>query len=177
MGRWSASHKKTAIFGWLAFVVAVVPDRYRGRHEAARPEQGRRRRVRPHQRGARRRVQQPQGDSVLIQSTTKTVDDPAFRAAITDVTRTVSGLRQVKKVRSPLASGNEGQISKDRHTALVTFQLRTTDLEEAKILDTPWRPRSPLSPHGIPEIAIEQFGVNTEKQLDEAMSTTSRRPA
>ena len=28
MGRWSAGHRKTAIFGWLAFVVAVVRDRY-----------------------------------------------------------------------------------------------------------------------------------------------------
>ncbi len=24
MGRWSASHKKTAIFGWLAFIVVAV---------------------------------------------------------------------------------------------------------------------------------------------------------
>ena len=24
MGRWSARHRKTAIFGWLAFVVAAV---------------------------------------------------------------------------------------------------------------------------------------------------------
>ena len=24
MGRWSASHRKTAIFGWLAFVIAAV---------------------------------------------------------------------------------------------------------------------------------------------------------
>ena len=24
MGRWSARHRKTAIFGWLAFVIAAV---------------------------------------------------------------------------------------------------------------------------------------------------------
>ena len=24
MGRWSANHRKTAIFGWLAFVIAAV---------------------------------------------------------------------------------------------------------------------------------------------------------
>ena len=29
MGRWSARHRKTAIFGWLAFVIAVVRDRRR----------------------------------------------------------------------------------------------------------------------------------------------------
>ena len=28
MGRWSAAHRKTAIFGWLAFVIVVVRDRH-----------------------------------------------------------------------------------------------------------------------------------------------------
>ena len=31
MGRWSASHWKTAIFGWLAFVIACVRRRHRRR--------------------------------------------------------------------------------------------------------------------------------------------------
>ena len=46
-------------------------------------------------------------------------------------------MTQVKKVESPLAAGNEERISKDRHTALVTLELRTTDLEKAKTLDEP----------------------------------------
>ena len=112
---------------------------------------------------------QPKGDSVLIQSTNKTVDDPAFRAAIADVTRTVTGLTQVKKVRSPLVPGNEGQISKDRHTALVTLELRTTDLAKAKTLDAPVEAALVAAATRHPGIAIEEFGVNTEKQVDEAI--------
>jgi hypothetical protein len=43
----------------------------------------------------------------------------------------------VKKVDSPFAAGNADQISKDRNTALVTLELRTTDLAKAKTLDAP----------------------------------------
>ena len=46
MGRWSASHWKTAVFGWLAFVVVAVAVGRRGRHEADRPA-GRQRRPGP----------------------------------------------------------------------------------------------------------------------------------
>ena len=57
MGRWSASHWKTAVFGWLAFVVAAVVDRHGRRPEEHRPERRERRPVpprRPHP--ARRRL-------------------------------------------------------------------------------------------------------------------------
>ena len=44
MGRWSAQHRKKAIWGWLAFVIARVRDRRRGRDRDAghRPERCRR---------------------------------------------------------------------------------------------------------------------------------------
>ena len=73
MGRWSASHWKTAVFGWLAFVVAV------------RDRQRRRRQVLDDERHERRRGPQAdkiieagfpkareQGEMVLIQSDTYT---------------------------------------------------------------------------------------------------------
>ena len=132
MGRWSASHKKTAIFGWLAFVVVAfmlgnaVGTKQLDPNKTGTGESGHVDSV------LRDEFKQAQGDQVLIQSTTKTVDDPAFRAAIADVVRTVAGLKQVKKVESPFAAGNAEQISKDRHTALVTLELRTTDLEEGE---------------------------------------------
>ena len=169
MGRWSAGHKKTAIFGWLAFVVAAfmlgnaIGTKKLDPNKAGAGESGHVNAVLADE------FKQPQGDSVLIQSTSKTVDDPAFRAAIADVTRTVTGLKQVKKIRSPLVAGNEGQISKDRHTALVTLELRTTDLAKAKTLDAPVEAALVAAATRHPGIAIEEFGVNAEKQLDEAI--------
>ena len=62
-----------------------------------------------------------QSEFVLVQSDTRTVDDPAFRAVIGDAVTMLRGFNQVEKLRSPLAAGNEGQISTDRHSALIQF--------------------------------------------------------
>src|SRR3954454_5854564 len=137
MGRWSASHKKTAILGWLAFIAVAfmlgnaVGTKQLDPNKAGTGESGHVDSVLLDE------FKQAQGDQILIQSTTKTIDDPAFRAAITDVVRTVGGMKQVKKVESPCASGNAERISNDRHTALVALELRTTDKKTATKLDKP----------------------------------------
>ena len=51
-------------------------------------------------------------------------DPPAFRAAVEDAVRTVSGFAVVRDVESPLAPGNEGQVAADGRSALVTFRSR-----------------------------------------------------
>src|SRR5206468_9827084 len=82
MGRWSAGHKKTAIFGWLAFIAVAflighaVGTKQLDQNRSGTGESGHVDRVLLDE------FKQGQGDQVLIQSTTKTVDDPAFRAAI-----------------------------------------------------------------------------------------------
>ena len=92
MGRWSASNKKTAIFGWLAFIAVAfmignaVGTKRLDPAKAGTGESGHVDTVLVDE------FKQGQGDQILIQSTTKTVDDRAFRAAITDVVRTVGGL-------------------------------------------------------------------------------------
>ena len=58
----------------------------------------------------------PQTEFVVVQSATKTVDDPAFRATVDDVVRSVKGDPATKNFKSPLAPGNADQISKDRRT-------------------------------------------------------------
>jgi uncharacterized membrane protein YdfJ with MMPL/SSD domain len=131
MGRWSASHKKTAIFGWLAFVVAafVVGANIGTKHldvlKSGSGESGRAGviladnfRPSPH-------------EDVLVRSTTATVGDAAFRATVRDVVTALSTHAQVKDIRSPYGSTNGGQISRDRHSALVSFELKTTDLATA----------------------------------------------
>src|SRR3954464_13710948 len=103
MGRWSAGHKKTAIFAWLAFVAVAfliggaigtkkLEDNKSGTGESGHVQSV----LADH-------FKQPQGDQIMIQSRTRTVDDPAFRAAILDVDRSVRALPQVKKTRSPFS--------------------------------------------------------------------------
>src|SRR5689334_14355402 len=136
MGRWSANHKKTAIFGWFAFVAVaflignVVGTNQLDQQHAGVGESGHVSAV------LADNFKQPQGGEVFMQSSTSTVDDPAFRAAITDVRSSLDALPETKRVRSPF-DRQGGRVSADRHTALVAIELGTTDLAEAKTLDVP----------------------------------------
>src|SRR5438067_13868657 len=155
MGRWSASHKKTAIFGWIAFVAVAflignaVGTKQLDQNKTGSGESGHVDSV------LRDEFKQAQVDQILIQSTTKTVDDPAFRAASAEVVRTVGGMQQVKKVESPFAPGNMERISHDRHTALVAPDLPTTDLKQATKLDKPVEKATTAANASHPAIAIE----------------------
>ena len=82
MGRWSARHRKIAIFGWLAFVVlafAIGMSRVEAEAGDRRIRPGR---VRPGGHDSRRRLRAAGRRDVLIQSEPLTADAPAFVAAI-----------------------------------------------------------------------------------------------
>ena len=124
MGRWSAAHWKTATFGWLAFVVlafgvgSMVGTKTIDPNTSGPGESGRADRI------LEAGFQQPAGESVLIESASLDADDPAFRAAIEDVLAELSAMGVVQNVRSPLAPANTGQISRDRHSALIEYEIR-----------------------------------------------------
>jgi hypothetical protein len=67
--------------------------------------------------------QTPATESVLIQSRDVHASDPAFQAAIASVVQDVSLDKNVTNVQNPLLSPKT-QISKDRHSALVQFDLK-----------------------------------------------------
>ena len=108
MGRWSAHHRKTAIFGWLAFVVAsvliggAVGTTFLEPSETTVGEASRADKL-ISDAGFNR--DDEQAEFVLIQSKTLTTKDPAFEAAIRDATKTLDAFPQVRKLRSPLAAG------------------------------------------------------------------------
>ncbi|MDX6513382.1 MAG: heme transporter [Gaiellaceae bacterium] len=128
MGRWSAGHWKTAVFGWLAFVVAAL---FIGALVGTKQIENADSNV-----GESHRADKilqagfpqadPQTEIVLVQSKTQTVKDPAFRAAVRDVERSVAGNPEIKNLRSPLAAANDSQISSDGHAVLVQWDMRGT---------------------------------------------------
>src|SRR3954462_9001595 len=91
MGRWSARHRKIAIFGWLGLVVlAVVIGKAAGtveltQNDAIPGESGRATRL------IDAEFAQKASETVLVQSTKLTADDAAFRGAVGDVIRSVRG--------------------------------------------------------------------------------------
>ena len=99
MGRWSANHWKTATFGWLAFVLvafalgSMVGTKQVDQNTPGPGESGRMQKI------LDQNFKEPVGESVLIQSNSSQIGDPAFNAAIRDVIAGVSKVAVVQNVR------------------------------------------------------------------------------
>ena len=124
-GRWSATHWRIALFGWLGFAVAavvlgsVVGHVQMKNSEYASGEAA----------TALRYLDQaglvaPAGEMVLIQSRAYDASSPAFSATIASTIQTLAAQPVVTNIQNPLfAQRGGGQISPDGHSALVTFDV------------------------------------------------------
>jgi uncharacterized membrane protein YdfJ with MMPL/SSD domain len=133
MGRWSASHWKTAVFGWLAFVVASVAIGGQVGTKQLKIEDANSGQSHKADEILKKGFPQsnPLTEIVVVQSTTRTIDDPAFRATVNDVVRTVEGNPETKNFKSPLDRTNGDQVSKDRRTVMVVWDMKG-DLDGAQ---------------------------------------------
>src|SRR6185436_5574521 len=112
MGRWSANHRKTAIFGWLAFVIASFAIGTAVGMKTIDPNDtnvGEARQADHIIRDAGFKLDE-QMEYVLVQSPTKKAADPAFRTVVDKTIAKLETFPKVDKLRSPFAKGNEGQI-------------------------------------------------------------------
>src|SRR3954447_3494093 len=127
MGRWSASHWKTAVFGWIAFVVlalaagAVIGTKQIDQRDLTVGQSHRADRI---LRDAGFQAD-PQTEIVLVQSKVFTIEDQDFRAAVKDAIATVEPFHaRYKNFKSPLDPAHSDQVSADGHTAMVEFDMR-----------------------------------------------------
>jgi uncharacterized membrane protein YdfJ with MMPL/SSD domain len=169
MGRWSASHWKTATFGWLAFVIVafvvgtmVIGQKNLDANTSGPGESGKAAKI------ADADFKQNVAEKVIVQSPSLTVGDWRFRNAVDDVVHRLSNRGDVTNVRSPYNPGNGGQVSKDRHSALVEFELRETDLAKADKLIDPILATTAAVQKTHPELTVEEFGdASADKQLND----------
>ena len=173
-GRWSAQHRKKAIFGWLAFVIVAVfiggsvgtktlGDSDFGIGESGRADKA----VSDHfpDKGA---------ESVLVQSHDGArTDDASFRAAVDDVVGRLEHTTNVRNVSSPYGPDSAGQLSEDGRSALVTFELPGDN--PADKVDPSLDAVSTLAKQH-PSFRIEQFGDGSaDKALSKAFEDDFRR--
>jgi uncharacterized membrane protein YdfJ with MMPL/SSD domain len=130
MGRWSAQHRKKAIWGWIAFaVVAFVVGGAIGVKKPANQTEyiG--------QSGKAEKLiddhfRKQDSESVLIQAGRGgSARDAQVRAAVADTIAAVSGKPRVTDVDSPYAKGNQGQISRDGRSVLVNLKVNGDDTQ------------------------------------------------
>ncbi|MFE4977429.1 MMPL family transporter [Kitasatospora sp. NPDC056651] len=122
MGAWSARHRKTAVFGWLLFVVlAAALGNAHGSTRITEAESI------PGQVSRAARIldeaglKSPAAETVLVQSATLGADDPGFRAAVGQVVAAVDATGKAAEVRSPY---DTKAVSADGHSALVVLTLK-----------------------------------------------------
>jgi RND superfamily putative drug exporter len=168
MGAWSAGHWKTAVFGWLACVVVFfyVGNMLFGLKQIELNDAGV---------GQSHTADQilkkafperaPQAEFVLVESTTRTVADPAFRATVDDVIASVKSDPTIKKLHSPFAPGKESQISDDRRAAMVTWEMRGDADEAEKNIDAV-SAKSEAVAKRHPGFFVGHAGVSSNKALD-----------
>jgi hypothetical protein len=152
MGRWSASHWKTATFGWLALVVVAVflggqvGTKNLDPQTSGSGESGRVDRI------AHDEFPKKPSEMVFVQSRTTAASDPAFAATLADATRTLKAQSFVTNVKAP-------QFSDDHRSAMVQFQLRETDLTKAE------------AKSGPVEAAIAEQMVVTERAVEKHVTS------
>jgi uncharacterized membrane protein YdfJ with MMPL/SSD domain len=134
-GRWSAQHRKTAIWGWIAFVaIAFViggavgvkkPGDYIGPGDSGRADQL-----------ALDHFPKDATENVLIQAPKGgSAHDAGVRKAVDDTIAAVRGKDRVAEIKSPYAKGHENQIAKDGRSVLVTFKVRGDSDQTADAID------------------------------------------
>ena len=175
-GRWSAQHRKKAIVGWLLFVILAVfiggsvgtktlddvDDN--GIGESGRADTA-----------VSQNFPDKVSESVMVQNKNASVRDPEFKAVVADVEAAIKNDRGVNNISSPYGEGNEGQLSKDGHSALITFELPDKDGQAEDLVEAPLATVAKLDKQHA-GYSVEQFGdASADRALSQAFSDDFKR--
>jgi uncharacterized membrane protein YdfJ with MMPL/SSD domain len=171
-GRWSAQHRKLAIWGWVAFVVAAVviggavgtktlSDNEQGVGESGQAD-----------RTLERGFPESASERVLIQAP-KGGEGPqgeGFRAAVAEVESRLGKLGFVHDLQGPYEPGNEGQISKDGRSALVEFRIPETEKIDPADKVGAAMAATQAAAHDHPQLRIVEVGdASGEKEISDSL--------
>jgi uncharacterized membrane protein YdfJ with MMPL/SSD domain len=168
--RWSTVHRKTAIFGWLAFVIAafaigsfMIGNETLTKQQSGVGESGRA------DLAAYEAFPEKADESVLVHSETMTADSPQFHAAVADVVKRLDATKGVEHLTDPYDDSG-GAISPDRHSVLVDYELPGDAVTTKKSIDAPLATVEAAA-KANPEFAIDAFGsASTEKEFMESLN-------
>jgi RND superfamily putative drug exporter len=175
-GRWSAAHRKTAILGWIVFVIAAMAigsnlgtntlkNNQSGVGESGRADSA-----------IDNAFPDKASETVLVQSQNgATADDPSFRSAVDS---TVAALRKdphVHRIEGPYAAGNQGQISKDGRSALIRFELPGSESHTEDLVGSTLSTVNRLDREHA-AFRIEEFGdASASKELSKTFADDFKR--
>jgi RND superfamily putative drug exporter len=172
-GRWSAQHRKLAIWGWVAFVVAAVvgggalgtktlSDHESGVGETARAD-----------RALERGFPESASEQVLIQAPKggEGVRGEGFRAAVAEVESRLSKLGFVRDLQGPYAGGSSGpRLAKDGRSALVEFRIPETPHIDPEQKVGAALAATQAAAHDHPQLRIVEVGdASAERAISDSL--------
>jgi uncharacterized membrane protein YdfJ with MMPL/SSD domain len=167
-GRWSARHRKTAIIGWIVFVIAAtmiggaVGTQTLSDEEYGVGESGRADKV------LADAFPDADDESVLVQSDTVDSDDASFRALVAETVRELREVPGVGGLTSPYAPAADGQLSADGRAAVIDFELPGDD-DRAEAAATKTLALTADINEANPDFFVGEFGTaSADKQIGEA---------
>jgi uncharacterized membrane protein YdfJ with MMPL/SSD domain len=169
MARWSAAHRKTAIFGWLAFVIVAfalgngmtrtLEDQEAGVGESGHADKA-----------VYDAFPKKAGESVLIHSDELDAESVKFQAVVKDVTGRLRATEGVEKIEGPY-SGKANSVSPDGHSALVSYELPGDATETKTAIDAPVAALK-QAVEANPDFRIEWYGsASTEKEFQKQIQS------
>jgi uncharacterized membrane protein YdfJ with MMPL/SSD domain len=170
--QWSSNHRKLAIWGWLATVVALVGiflgsglierqdistvDTFSGESQQA-------------ERALTDAGLRPTEEVLLIQSDSVNARDPAFEAIVAESAAALRETPHVANVSTPSEGG--GAISDDGHSVLVDFEIAGPEKDVAENVVASEETVAGLS-KSDPGFTVEQFGAgSSEEALEGAFAS------
>jgi RND superfamily putative drug exporter len=173
--RWSAQHRKKAIWGWLAFALiafmigGAVGTKTQTTAQSGVGESGRA------ERAVDNAFPKHQVEEVFVQSDSATSTNGRFRAVVGDVQRRLSAVPHTKAFESPYAAGNAGQISADGHSALIRFELAGDEDQAADRVGATLKATA-AAQSANPGFTVEQVGgASINKQVNDSIGKDFQR--
>jgi len=173
-GRWSAQHRKLAIWGWVGFVLAALvlggamgtktlSDSASGVGESARAG-----------RTLEAAFPSAADESVLVQARREGKADAgteaALHTAVTDVETRLAALSTVRNLTGPYDAGGRGQLSADGRSALVRFELPEGDGHDPQEEVGPALAAVAAAQKQHPDLRIEEVGdASGEKAVSQSL--------
>jgi putative drug exporter of the RND superfamily len=176
LGRWSSEHRAKAIVLWLALLLVAVVAGSVGAKMLSTSGESSGDSARAERLLENGGFDRQAAEQILIQVRgAGSIDSRPGRAAAREVAAAVAATHRVMQVRNPFDAGNDGQISRDRRSALVLFSMKgkaeTADKRVQPVLDAV---AGVARTH--PQLRIEQFGAaSATKALNDTVGKDFNR--
>jgi RND superfamily putative drug exporter len=157
-GHWSATHRKAAVLGWLAFVfIAYAAGATAGTVNLNSQDRGNGESRAANQVLASQFPRTRAGEMVLIQRPHGRLAGAEYSATVAELVARLSRIHAVTALESPLQPRNAGQVSADGSSALLTFQI-AGDPDTAKDRVGPALDATAAVQRAHPALFVGEFG-------------------